>query len=297
MNGQPVYSVQDVQTNPATNQWTAYLYNYTTNGWDTFYQSASTSRLGSTGGGYDMMEVYTYYNPATGEGQYCTGHRCGVQTTGLQYQTTYGGAWTPATTANSSLSLSAPGPTGLGCSDQNYTVITPNSAFSVTNPLVTVAPAAVPGTVQAANYDTGGQGVAYNVTSINGTANTYRPDGVDLEATTDTQDTTPAGGPYDLGWTTGGQWFNYTVDVATAGTYTVSLRLASPNGVTDALHIANSAGANLSGPVAAPDTGGWQNWTTVTATVTLPAGQQTLTLDQDNAGWNIHQLTFASSAH
>ena len=34
--------------------------------------------------------------------------------------------------------------------------------------------AAVPGTVQAANYDTGGQGVAYNVTSVNGTANSYR---------------------------------------------------------------------------------------------------------------------------
>jgi len=38
-------------------------------------------------------------------------------------------------------------------------------------------PAAVPGTVQAANYDTGGQGVAYNVTSVNGTANSYRRTG------------------------------------------------------------------------------------------------------------------------
>jgi beta-glucosidase len=82
--------------------------------------------------------------------------------------------------------------------------------------------------------------------------------------------------------------------VATAGTYTVSLRLASPNGATDALHIANSAGTSLSGAVAAPDTGGWQNWTTATTSVTLPAGVQTLTIDQDNGGWNIHQLSFAS---
>ena len=36
--------------------------------------------------------------------------------------------------------------------------------------------------MQAANYDTGGQGVAYNVTSVNGTGTTYRSDGVDLEA-------------------------------------------------------------------------------------------------------------------
>jgi hypothetical protein len=147
--------------------------------------------------------------------------------------------------------------------------------------------AAVPGTVQAANYDTGGQGTAYNVTSVNGTANSYRPDGVDLEATSDT------GGGDDLGWTATGQWFNYTVNVATARSYTVTLRLASPSGVTDGLHIASSSGANLSGSINVPATGGWQTWTTVTATVALPAGQQTLTIDQDNGGWNIHQLTFA----
>ena len=70
-----------------------------------------------------------------------------------------------------------------------------------------------------------------------------------------------------------GQWFKYTVNVATAGTYTVSFRVASPNGVTDALHIANSAGTNLSGAITVPDTGGWQTWATVTATVTLPAGR------------------------
>ena len=148
-------------------------------------------------------------------------------------------------------------------------------------------PAAVPGTVQAANYDTGGQSVAYNVTSVNGTGNSYRPDGVDLEACTDT------GCGDDLGWTSAGQWFKYTVNVATAGTYTVSFRLASPSGATDGLHIASSSGANLSGNINVPATGGWQTWTTVTATVTLPAGQQTLTIDQDNAGWNIHQLTFS----
>jgi hypothetical protein len=150
--------------------------------------------------------------------------------------------------------------------------------------------AAVPGTVQAENYDTGGQGVAYNVTSVNGTGNSYRSDGVDLETTTDT------GGGYDLGWTAGGQWFKYTVNVATAGTYTVGLRLAAPSAVTDALHIASASGTNLSGNVNAPATGGYQAWTTVNVSVTLPAGTQTLTVDQDNAGWNINYLTFATGS-
>jgi hypothetical protein len=148
--------------------------------------------------------------------------------------------------------------------------------------------AAIPGTVDAANYDTGGQGVAYNVTSVNGTGNSYRSDGVDLEACSDT------GCGYDLGWTAAGQWFKYTVNVATAGTYTVSFRFASPSGVTDGLHIANAAGTSLSGNVNVPATGGWQAWATATATVTLPAGQQTLTVDQDNAGWNLHAMAFAA---
>ena len=149
--------------------------------------------------------------------------------------------------------------------------------------------AAVPGTVQAENYDTGGQGVAYNVTAVNGSANSYRSDGVDLEATTDT------GGGYDVGWTAAGQWFKYTVNVATAGTYAVSLRLAAPTAVTNALQINNAAGTDLTGVVTAPATGGWQTWTTVTANITLPAGVQTLTVDQDSPGWNINYLTFASS--
>jgi hypothetical protein len=147
--------------------------------------------------------------------------------------------------------------------------------------------AAVPGTVQAANYDTGGQGTGYSVASVNGSANSYRADGVDLESCSDT------GCGYDIGWTGTGQWFRYTVNVATARTYTVSLRLASPSGVTDALHIASSSGANLSGSVNAPDTGGWQTWATVTVSVALPAGQQTLTIYQDNGGWNIHDLTLS----
>ncbi|MBM9507806.1 carbohydrate-binding protein [Streptomyces sp. KK5PA1] len=149
-------------------------------------------------------------------------------------------------------------------------------------------PAAVPGTVQAENYDTGGQGVAYNVTSVNGTGNGYRGDGVDLEATSDT------GGGYDLGWTGSGQWFRYTVNVATAGTYTVTLRVAAPSAVAGALHLSNASGSNLSGAVAIPATGDWQKWGTATATVSLPAGQQTLTVNQDNGGWNLNSLAFAT---
>jgi hypothetical protein len=149
--------------------------------------------------------------------------------------------------------------------------------------------AAIPGTVQAENYDTGGQGVAYNVTSVNGNGTAYRADGVDLETTSDTS------GVDNVGWTASGQWFRYTVNVVTAGTYTVSLRVATPSAVTDGFHLASAAGANLSGNVNLPATGGWQTWATVTVPVTLPAGQQVLTLAEDNGGWNLNYLQFATS--
>ena len=80
--------------------------------------------------------------------------------------------------------------------------------------------------------------------------------------------------------------------MAAAGTYAVSFRVASPYGITDAVHIDNAAGANLSGSVAVPNTGGYETWTNVTTNVTLPAGVQTLTVDQDSNGWNFHSMTF-----
>jgi glycosidase len=150
---------------------------------------------------------------------------------------------------------------------------------------------AIPGTVQAENYDTGGQGVGYNVTSVNGTANSYRTDGVDLEACSDT------GGGYDVGWSASGQWFRYTVNVSTAGTYTVSLRVANGSGSSASMHLQNASGTNLSGAITVPSTGGWQTWTTVTASVTLPAGQQVLTVSQDSANINLNYLTFASQSN
>jgi hypothetical protein len=166
-------------------------------------------------------------------------------------------------------------------------VLLASAAYAAEAPYSGTA-AAVPGTVQAENYDTGGQAVAYNVTSTNGSDNGYRSDGTDLEVTTDT------GGGVDLGWTTSGQWFRYTVNVATAGKYTVTFRVASPTAVADALHISNSAGTNLSGSVAVPATGGYQTWTSVTASVTLPAGTQTLTVNQDAGGWNLNWFSFAA---
>ncbi|MDX6339949.1 MAG: trimeric autotransporter adhesin, partial [Trebonia sp.] len=287
-------------------------YNVTSvNGNGTAYRSdgvdlESCTDTGSAGCGYDLGwtgtgQWFRYTVNAATAGTYTVSLRLasprGV-TDGLHIASSSGanlsgninvpntGGWQTWTTATATVTLPA--------GQQTLTVAEDNGGWNIRYLTFTrpEAPyggtaAAVPGSVQAANYDTGGQGTAYNVTSVNGNGTAYRSDGVDLETCTDT------GCGYDIGWTGTGQWFKYTVNVATARSYTVTLRLASPSGVTDGLHIASSSGANLSGNINVPATGGWQTWTTVTATVTLPAGQQTLTIGQDNGGWNIHQLTFA----
>ena len=287
-------------------------YNVTSvNGNGTAYRSdgvdlESCTDTGSAGCGYDLGwtgtgQWFRYTVNAATAGTYTVSLRLaspsGV-TDGLHIASSSGanlsgninvpntGGWQTWTTVTATVTLPA--------GQQTLTVAEDNGGWNIryltfTRPEAPYGgtPAAVPGTVQAANYDTGGQGTAYNVTSVNGNGTAYRSDGVDLETCTDT------GCGYDIGWTGTGQWFKYTVNVATARSYTVTLRLASPSGVTDGLHIASSSGTNLSGNINVPNTGGWQTWTTVTVTVTLPAGQQTLTIDQDNGGWNIHQLTFA----
>ncbi|MFK0193817.1 discoidin domain-containing protein [Kitasatospora sp. NPDC090308] len=197
-------------------------------------------------------------------------------------------------TDNTVTGLSAAGATAYRNNSPAFTVTASGNSWGsgTGNPEAPYggSPAAIPGTVQAEDYDTGGPGTGYFVNTVNGTANGYRADGVDLEVVTDT------GGGYGLGWTSGGQWQRYTVDVATAGTYTVTLRYAAPAAVTGALHLANGTGADLTGAVTLPATGDWQTWGDATARLTLPAGRQVLTLVQDTGGWNLNHLRFAGTS-
>jgi hypothetical protein len=149
----------------------------------------------------------------------------------------------------------------------------------------------IPGTIQSENYDTGGEGLAYHETDATNNGGQYRPsEGVDVENCVDT------GGGYDVGWNYGGEWQNYTVNVSTAGTYAVTFRVANGTTGNGSFHLQSEGGANLSGSVVVPPTGGWQTWTNVTANITLPAGQQILTVYDDAGGYNINYMTFAQVA-
>ncbi len=146
------------------------------------------------------------------------------------------------------------------------------------------APAPVPGTIQAENFDNGGEGVAYHDTTGGNSGGAYRPTDVDIEAA--------PGGGYDVGWVAAGEWLNYTINVASAGTYTVQLRVASPGG--GSLHVGFNHASSVWQAVGVPNTGGWESWTTVSFTVSLGAGVQQMTLMSDSGGYNLDAVTISS---
>jgi hypothetical protein len=124
-------------------------------------------------------------------------------------------------------------------------------------------------TIQAENFDRGGEGVAYHDLDAANTGGVSRAaEGVDLKSATD------SGGGYRLSDARAGEWVEYTVNVAKAGPYTLGLRVSnSRSGGT--LHF-EANGANVSGSLPVPNTGSFNTFKTISAPVTLAAGRQVL---------------------
>lgn len=110
----------------------------------------------------------------------------------------------------------------------------------------------IPGTIEAEDFDEGGEGVAYHDRDPQNQEKkrpAYRESGVDLEWRAD------ATQQYNLGWTRAGEWLIYSVDVREAGSYRIEMSVASakPGGT---FHI-EFDGVDRTGPITIPDTGGW----------------------------------------
>lgn len=140
-------------------------------------------------------------------------------------------------------------------------------------------PKAIPGTIQAEDFDNGANGVAYSDSSAGNSGGQYRSTDVDIAAC--------AEGGYTIGWISSGEWLRYTVNVAAAGAYSFEFRVASPVGGT--LHVEFN-GQDSTGAVTVPATGGWQTWTTVRKTATLSAGPQAMRVVFDTGNINLHAM-------
>jgi endoglucanase len=111
---------------------------------------------------------------------------------------------------------------------------------------------------------------------------------------TKTQPAMDINGGLNVGWITYGSWMDYNVNVAAAGTYTVGFRVATIN-TNSTFELRNSSGTTLASIKLINSTGGYQVWQTVSTTVTLPAGIQTLRIFSTcYPYWNINWMEFVT---
>ena len=167
----------------------------------------------------------------------------------------------------------------------------------------------IPGIVQCAYYDAGGEGIAYHDTDAvnhgsgelnpaNGTyLNEFRMhEGVDTSYTKFHSPDIPIdNNPYDLvtpppdqlyvGWTVPGEWFNLTVNVAHAGRYTADLLYTSNRGGTISLDVNGTPTApiTITSTISKDEPVAWRQWhhwnlLPNATTLKLPAGRSVLTI-------------------
>lgn len=106
-----------------------------------------------------------------------------------------------------------------------------------------------------------------------------------------TENTSDTGGGLNVGWIDAGEFLSYDVAVPSSGSYTIDFRVASLSaGVSFDIYQGNTKIGDLS----AASTGGWQNWITVSETVSLSSGNQTIKIQATGGGWNINWLEFKS---
>jgi endonuclease/exonuclease/phosphatase (EEP) superfamily protein YafD len=174
-------------------------------------------------------------------------------------------------------------------------IVMDTGGFNVNSLSITTAetpyggsPWSIPGTIQAENYDVGGEGVAYHTTSSTNNGGQYRNDGVSIEACSD------SGGGFDVGWITAGEWLAYSVNVTQSGSYTFNARVASAVSGTKTLHV-EIDGVNVTGAMSFTNASGWQAWQSITAsTINLTGGAHRLVIVMDTGGFNVNSLSMSA---
>jgi hypothetical protein len=98
-------------------------------------------------------------------------------------------------------------------------------------------------------------------------------------------------GNFNVGWTNGGEWMEYTVHVAETSRYTIKTIAASPNNNSSVRFKLDDA--DLTTSVVIPNTGGWQSYRTIsTPGISLNAGTHILQFFEETGGFNIDKIIF-----
>lgn len=166
-------------------------------------------------------------------------------------------------------------------------------SFTAYNPRSAYKSMSLPGTIQAEDFDKGGDGITYHDSNSNkeGDASSYRSDceGVDIVA---------GNGGKAIGYTNTDEWLEYTVNVTEAGYYTYEAVASSgTSGSGFKLSLSDYDGlTDLTNNISVPKTGDsdWSKYTTISGRtlVQLKEGQNIIRLTITGSSCNIDKITF-----
>jgi len=161
-------------------------------------------------------------------------------------------------------------------------------AYVPSTPFKTV-PIALPGIVQAEDFDNGINGVAFSDTDDKNDGGKYRTNGVDIGS--------QATNEYFVGWTSAGEWLEYTVKVDESQLMIWSARVSSAN--TNATIRIYMGDVDLTGKVPVPQSANsdWSVYNEVKGRtkVALPVGTYKLRILIESSSCNIDKVTFTKS--
>jgi endoglucanase Acf2 len=184
-----------------------------------------------------------------------------------------------------------------------YAKVYENEKFNTSNSvLVTVGnqlpyggtASAIPGTIEAGNYDTfeggKGQNIAYLDLSPSNVGDYRMDEAVDAKSVT--------GEGATVGWIDAGEWLEYTVNVDETGLYSFAFRYASGNPAGGGPFRLELDGQAVSGSIAVPSTSPtlWTVWATKTVNdIPLTAGVHVLRVAFSSGEFNLGKMTFTKT--
>lgn len=184
----------------------------------------------------------------------------------------------------------------------NYAVVVSNGTISKTTTTAKVkvtkkfvpyrasytgTPINLPGRIEVENFDKGSQQVTYYEIDQDGdpASNPYRTDAPSVDITTCTDGTNCR----RLGYTTNGEWEEYTVNVTNTGTYAFDVRYATTESTTK--YSMNLDGVKLVPAKSVTSSGSWDTWKTqTTSNVSLNAGTHILRFLFESADLDVNYV-------
>lgn len=161
-------------------------------------------------------------------------------------------------------------------------------------PFTAGKPATLPGTLQTEYYDKCGEGAAYhdNDAQNQGDANYRASEGVDI---------VNGNGGRALGYTSTGEWVEYTIDVQEAGNYSFKATVSSGvNNSGFSINLNKNGKITKLADIRVPQTGSnsWDTYRVVEGTLSQPleAGEQILRIVITGSNCNIDKIQFTNTA-